>query len=82
MIFLFTKTTNDIHNKDKLIISMCTYQNKWYRLKYNIKECYEKFDNMLNDIDKKYRTPLISCAKYKIIIFLILKFMKIINQAK
>jgi len=39
-------------------------QDKWSGLKYNTKENYEKFDNMLKSIDEEYRTTHINMAKY------------------
>ena len=40
--------------KDKLRLAICMRQNKWSRFIYNIKENYEKFDNMLKNIYKEY----------------------------
>ena len=40
------------------------------------KEYYEKFDNMLKDIDEEYRTTLINFAKYKLVMFTMAKIME------
>lgn len=40
------------------------------------KENYEKFDNILKDIDEEYRTTLINFAKYKLVIFAMTKLTK------
>ena len=37
--------------KDKLRLAICMSQDKWSGLKFNRKENYEKFDNMLKSID-------------------------------
>ena len=44
-------------------------QDKWSGLKYNTKENYEKFYNMLKSIDEEYRTTNINMAKYFNIMF-------------
>ena len=51
-------------------------QRKWSGLIYNTKENYDKFDSMLNDIDKEYRTTLINFGKYKIVMFAMAKLME------
>ena len=50
--------------KDKLRLAICMSQDKWSGLKFNTKENYEKFDNMLKNIDEEYRTTNINMAKY------------------
>ena len=47
-------------------------QSKWSGLKEN----YEKFDNMLKDIDEEYRTTLINFEKYKLVMFAMTKLME------
>lgn len=37
---------------------------------------YEKFDTMLKEIDKKYRTTLINFGKYKFVMFAMAKLME------
>ena len=37
--------------KDKLRLAICMSKDKWSGLKFNTKENYEKFDNMLKSID-------------------------------
>ena len=67
---------NDMDIKDKLRLSICMSQSKWSGLIYNTKEYYEKFDNMLKDIDEEYRTTLINFAKYKLVMFAMAKNME------
>ena len=67
---------NDIDIKDKLRLAICMSQSKWSGLIYNTKEYYEKFDNMLKDIDEEYRTTLINFAKYKLVMFAMAKLME------
>lgn len=52
-------------------------QSKWSELIYNTKEYYEKFDNMLKDVDEEYRTTLIDFGKYKLVMFAMAKLMEI-----
>ena len=37
---------------------------------------YEKFDNMLKEIDEEYRTTLINFAKYKLVMYAMAKIME------
>ena len=37
---------------------------------------YEKFDTMLKEVDKEYRTTLINFAKYKLVMFTMAKIME------
>ena len=55
--------------KDKLRLAICMSQDKWSGLKFNTKENYEKFDNMLKSIDEEYRKTNINMAKYFNIMF-------------
>ena len=66
----------DMDIKDKLRLAICMSQSKWSGLIYNTKEYYEKFDNMLKDIDEEYRTTLINFAKYKLVMFAMAKLME------
>ncbi len=45
-------------------------------LKYNTKENFQKFDNMLKDIDEEYRTTIINFGKYKLVMFAMAKLME------
>lgn len=63
--------------KDKLRLAICMSQSKWSELIYNTKEYYEKFDNMLKDVDEEYRTTLIDFGKYKLVMFAMAKLMEI-----
>ena len=67
---------NDMDIKDKLRLTICMSQSKWSGLIYNTKENYEKFDEMLKDIDEEYRTTLINFAKYKLVMFAMAKLME------
>lgn len=62
--------------KDKLRLAICMSQDKWSGLKFNTKENYEKFDNMLKSIDEEYRTTNINMAKYFNIMFAKAKLME------
>lgn len=50
---------NKMDIKDKLRIAICISQSEWAGLIYNTKENCDKFDNMLKELDKKYRTTLV-----------------------
>lgn len=67
---------NNMDIKDKLRLAICMSQSKWSGLIYNTKEYYEKFDSMLKDIDKEYRTTLINFGKYKLVMFAMTKLME------
>ena len=67
---------NDMDIKDKLRLAICMSQSKWSGLIYNTKEYYEKFDNMLRDIDEAYKTTLINFGKYKLVMFAMAKLME------
>ena len=62
--------------KDKLRLAICMSQDKWSGLKFNTKENYEKFDNMLKSIDEEYRTKKINMAKYFNVMFTEAKLME------
>ena len=62
-------TINEMNIKDKLRLAICMTQDKWGGLKYNTKENYEKFNNMLKMIDEEYRKTHINMVKYKDIMF-------------
>ena len=62
--------------KDKLRLAICMTQDKWSGLKFNTKENYEKFDNMLKSIDEKYRTTNINMAKFFNVTFAEAKLME------
>ena len=67
---------NNMGLKDKLRLAICMSQDKWSGLKYNTKENYEKFDNMLKSIDEEYRTTHINMAKYFNVMFAEAKLME------
>lgn len=62
-------TINEMNIKDKLRLAICMTQDKWGGLKYNTKENYEEFNNMLKIIDEEYRKAHINMAKYTNIMF-------------
>lgn len=66
---------NDMDLKDKLRLAICMSQDKWAGLKYNTKENYEKFNNMLKIIDEEYRKTHVNMAKYKYIMLIDAKLM-------
>ena len=68
---------NRMDTKDKLRLAICISESKWSGLIYNTKENYEKFDNMLKELDEEYRTTLVNFAKYKIVMFAMARLMKI-----
>ena len=59
------------------LYKICMSQSKWSGLIYNTKENYDKFNNMLKDIDEEYRTTLINFGKYKLVMFAMAKLMEI-----
>ena len=67
---------NNMDLKDKLRLAICMSQDKWSGLKFNTKENYEKFDNMLKSIDEEYRTTNINMAKYFNVMFAEAKLME------
>ena len=67
---------NEMDIKDKLRLAICMSQDKWSGLKFNTKENYEKFDNMLKSIDEEYRTTNINIAKYFNVMFAEAKLME------
>ena len=62
--------------KDKLRLAICMSQDKWSGLKFNTKENYEKYYNMLKRIDKEYRTTNINMARYFNVMFAEAKLME------
>ena len=67
---------DDMDIKNKLRLAICMSKSEWSGLIYNTKENYEKFDNMLKDIDEEYRTTLINFGKYKLVMFAMAKLME------
>ena len=51
-------------------------QDKWSGLRYNTKENYEKFDNMLKSIDEECKTTNMNMAKYFNVMFAEAKLME------
>lgn len=67
---------NDMNIKDKLRLAICMSQSEWASLIYNTKENFEKFNDMLKNIDEEYRTTLINFGKYKLVMFAMAKPME------
>ena len=66
----------DMDTKDKLRLGICLTTSNWDNILYNKEEMYEKFDTMLKEIDKEYRTTLINFAKYKLVMYTMAKIME------
>ncbi len=66
----------DMDIKNKLRLGICLTTNDWANILYNKTEMYEKFDNMLKEVDEEYRTILINFAKYKLVMFTMAKIME------
>lgn len=49
----------------------------WANILYNKIKMYKKFDTILKEVDKEYRTTLINFAKYKLVMFTMAKIMEI-----
>ena len=70
----------DMDIKDKLRLGICLTTSDWTNILYNKAEMYEKFDNMLKEIDEEYRTTLINFAKYHLIMFAMAKIMEMTKE--
>ena len=70
---------NRMDIKDKLRLAICISQSNWSGFIYNTKENYDKFDNMLKELDKEYKTTLVNFAKYKVVMFAMTKLMEMNN---
>lgn len=66
----------DMDIKDKLRLGICLSTSDWANILYNKTEMYEKFDTMLKEADKEYKTTLINFAKYKLVMFTMAKIME------
>src|SRR5699024_6290067 len=66
----------DMDTKDKLRLGICLTTSNWANILYNKTEIYEKFDNILKEIDEEYKTTLVNFAKYKIVMFTMAKIME------
>ncbi|MEE0769209.1 MAG: hypothetical protein UIT70_05025 [Clostridia bacterium] len=66
----------DMDIKDKLRLGICLSTSSWTNILYDKTEMYEKFDTMLKEIDKEYRTTLINFAKYKLVMYTMAKIME------
>ena len=71
---------NDMNIKDKLRLAICMSNSSYTNIKYDKPEMYEKFDNMLKEIDDEYRTTLINFAKYHLIMFAMAKIMEMTKE--
>lgn len=66
----------DMNTKDKLRLGICLTTSDWANILYDKTEMYEKFDTMLKEVDKEYRTTLINFAKYKLVMFTMAKIVE------
>ena len=66
----------DMDIRDKLRLGICLTTSDWANILYNKTEMYERFDTMLKEVDKEYRTTLINFAKYKLVMFTMAKIME------
>ena len=67
---------NDMDLENKLRLAICMSDSSYTNIKYDKPEMYEKFDAMLKEFDKEYRTTLVNFAKYKIVMFTMAKIME------
>ena len=65
----------DIENKLRLAICMCDNYSHT-NLRYDKKEMYKHFDNLLKEINIEYRTTTVNLANYPYIIFVSSKIME------
>ena len=72
----------DMDIKDKLRLGICLSTSDCSNILYNKTEMYEKFDTMLKEVDKEYRTTIINFAKYQLVMFVMAKIMKIEDVEK
>ena len=72
----------DMNIKDKLRLGICLTTSDWANILYNKAEMYEKFDTMLKEVDKEYRTTLINFAKYKLVMFTMAKIMEMTKEER
>ena len=71
-----------LDTKDKLRLGICLTTSDWANILYNKTEMYEKFDTMLKEVDKEYRTTIINFAKYQLVMFVMAKIMEIEDVEK
>lgn len=62
----------------RLVIQMS--DSDYTNLKYDKQKMYEKFDTLLKEIDKEYRTTIINFNKYLIVNFAMAKIMEMSNE--
>ena len=68
---------NDMDIKNKLRLAIRMSNSNYTNLKYDKPKMYEKFDTLLKEIDKEYRTIIINFNKYPIVNFAMAKIMEI-----
>jgi len=73
---------NSMSLKDKLRLGICLSTSDCSNILYNKTEMYEKFDTMLKEFDKEYRTTIINFAKYQLVMFVMAKIMEIEDVEK
>ena len=70
---------NDMDIKNKLRLAIRMSDSDYTNLKYDKQKMYEKFDTLLKEIDKEYRTTIINFNKYPIVNFAMVKIMEMDN---
>lgn len=73
---------NSMSLKDKLRLGICLSTSDCSNILYNKTEMYEKFDTVLKEFDKEYRTTIINFAKYQLVMFVMAKIMEIEDVEK
>ena len=71
---------NDMDLENKLRLAICMSDSSYTNIKYDKPEMYEKFDAMLKEFDKEYRTTLVNFAKYHLIMFAMAKIMEMTKE--
>ena len=71
---------NSMSLKDKLRLGICLSTSDCSNILYNKTEMYEKFDTVLKEFDKEYRTTIINFAKYQLVMFVMAKIMEISKE--
>lgn len=69
----------DLENKLRLAICMCDNCSHT-NLRYDKKEMYKHFDNLLRQINIEYKTTLINFANYPLIMFAMAKIMEMNSE--
>ena len=71
---------NYMNLTNKLRLAICMSDSSCINIKYDKLEVYEKFDAILKEFDKEYRTTLVNIAKYPLIMFAMAKIMEMTKE--